>query len=179
MTSDIPSWLVSTSQLASLLTITDRQVRNLATAGVIRRTGSGRKAFDASVCVPAYLNFTKAGGEHSADISAARLRLIDAQFHDLELRTREREKRVLPADEVAGMFEAAMTMIGSQLDALGRRFAPELAALTDPAIIQQRLFDETRRIRNAAADQLATLASSATGREGTPGTASAESRHVG
>ncbi len=121
-----PSWLLSSADLARLLNVTDRHVRRLATQGVLPRVG---RKFDPFACVPAFLLYLERGGDGSADLAEARLKLVEAQRREIESRTRRAEKRVLPADEVAGCFESAMTLVGSQLDALGRRFAAELAAL--------------------------------------------------
>ena len=171
--------MVSTGQLAQLLALTDRQIRNLAKSGVLPRSGSGRKAFDAFDCVPKYLKHSRQGGGNSADIAAARLRLIDAQRHDLEMRTREREGKLLPHDEVAGAFEAAMVTVGTQLDGLAGRMAGDLVAISDPAVMRGKVFDETRRIRNAAADQLEALLRNPTRRESAESAPAEEPGDVG
>lgn len=179
MTSAFPQFMVSTAQLAHLLALTDRQVRNLAAAGVLRRAGVGRKQFDAFDCVPRYLRHSRQGGGSSADIAEARLRLIEAQRREIEQRTRRADKQLIEIDLVASGFAAAMVTVGSQLDGLAGRMAGELAGINDPAVMKARLFDECRRIRNAAADQLEALASDQAGREGAESTATEESGRVG
>lgn len=150
---------VSSSDLARLLTCTDRTVRRLAKEGLLPRMTNGRNAkFDAVVCVPAYIRYVRNGESGSTTIAQARLKLAEAQRREIELRTRRAERQLLPLDEVASAFEAAMVTVGTQLDGLAGRMAGELATLTDPATIRLRLFDECRRIRNAAATQLEAMA---------------------
>ncbi len=163
--------LMPSGALARLLGVSDSHVRRLARTGVLPRAGASERAkFDIRVAVPAFLRYVRSGGDGSADLAEARLRLTEAQRRDLELRTRQRQRQTVDLDEVGTTFDAAMVAIGSQLDGLGGRLAGELAALNDPAVIRKRLFDETRRIRNAAADRLETLASAEAGREPATGT---------
>lgn len=158
--------LLSGVDLARLLGITDRQVRRLAARGVLPRAG---RKFDAFECGPRFTKYMRSGVGSSVDLSEARLKLTDAQRHDLELRTRSRERQLLDRDEVAACFDAAMVTIGSQLDGLAGRLCGELATVTEPAVIRARLFEETRRIRNAAADQLEALARGTAGSDDAAG----------
>ena len=162
-----PAILLSPPDCARLLGISARQCRRLATQGVLPRQG---RQFDPFVVVPAFLAYVRRGSDASSDLAEARLRLTEAQRREIESRTRRGERLVLAADLVAGAFEAAMTLVGSQLDALGRRLAPELSQLIDPVLVQEKLFHECRRIRNAAADQLEAMASDPARREGAAGT---------
>jgi hypothetical protein len=169
----VSPFVLSSSALARLLATTDRTVRRLARDGVLRRAGTGSRAgFDLRHAVPAYVGHLRQQGQHSADLTEARLKLTEAQRRDLELRTRERARRLLEADEVGAVFDATMVIVGSQLDGLAGRMCNELATITEPAAIRQRLFDECRRIRNAAADQLEKLVPDS---EGSGDTAGAES----
>lgn len=172
--------LMGSSSLARLLGVGDGHIRRLARAGVLPRVGaSERSKFDAWVCVPRFLQYVRQGQDASSTLAEARLRLTEAQRRDLELRIRQRERQTIAADEVISTFSAAMAQIGTQLDALGGRMAGELSAVTDPATIRQRLFDECRRIRNAAADQLEALASAAPGSEAAEGAAAEDGGRVG
>lgn len=158
--SDCPEILLTGALLGRLLGITDRQVRRLHSKGVLPKIG---RKFDAFACTPKFTAYLRSGAGGSADLAEARLKLTDAQRRDLELRTRQRERRLLDLDEVAGCFDAAMVTVGSQLDGLAGRLCGELATVTEPALIRARLFEETRRIRNAAADQLEALTRIAAG----------------
>lgn len=164
--------ILPSSELARLLVTSDRNVRRLASQGVLKRVGGPRGGFDVRQAVPAYIRYLHGKGESSADLTEARLKLTEAQRRDLEVRTRQRERGLVPADEVGAVFDSAMVIVGSQLDGLAGRMCSELATLSDPAVIRQRLFDETRRIRNAAADELETLAADPAGRDSTAGSES-------
>jgi hypothetical protein len=163
--------LMASPALARLLGVHDSHVRRLARTGVLPRAGASERAkFDIRVAVPAFVRYVRSGENASSDLAEAKLRLTEAQRRDLELRTRQRQRQTVDLDEVASAFDAAMVEIGSQLDGLGGRLAGDLAAVNDPAVIRRRLFDETRRIRNTAADRLEALASADAGREPPAGT---------
>ena len=51
------------------------------------------------------------------------------------------------------LFEVA-NIYGQQSDALSSRLASELASINDPAIIKQKMLEESRRIRTVTADRL-------------------------
>jgi DNA-binding transcriptional MerR regulator len=149
--------LVGTPTLAKLLRVTDRTVRRLSAEGVLPRAGSGpRDGFDLRVCVPKYLAQLQAQG--SGSLTEARKRLVEAQRREIEAKTRRREGELLERADVERTVVGAMTTIATQLDGLAGRLCGELAGLTEPAVIRQRLFDECRRIRNAAAAELELLA---------------------
>jgi hypothetical protein len=162
VTSKSPELPLSAVDLARLLALSDRQVRRLYAAGVLPKVG---RRFDAFVCVPKFVAYLRTGTGDSADLSEARLKLTEAQRRDLELRTRQRSRKVVDLDEVATVFDAAMVIVASSLDGLAGRLSNELATVSEPALIRARLFDECRRIRNAAADQLEALAGTPPGRE--------------
>lgn len=161
--------IVSTETLGKLLRISDRHVRRLHREGVFPRAGSGpRDGFDALVCVPKFLAHAEA--EEAGSLSEARRKLVEVQRRDLENRMRRREGETVDRSEVQRVFLAAMTAIGGQLDGLAGRVCGELAGMTEPAAVREVLFRECRRIRNAAAGELETLAGAAGGSEGTEGT---------
>ena len=161
--SECPDFLLAGPAFARLLGIGERQVRRLAAQGVLPRVG---RKFDPFACVPKFIAYLRTGAGESADLAEARLKLTEAQRRDLEVRTRQRERKLLAVDDVSNCFESAMVIVGSQLDGTAGRMCGELATISDPAVIRQRLFNECRRIRNAAADQLDALADDAESREG-------------
>lgn len=83
---------------------------------------------------------------------------------DLLLTRAKRIQEQIKADKALGnsidldelkpiLFEIA-NIFGQQADALGGRLASEFASLNDPAIIKQRMLEESRRIRGQTADRL-------------------------
>jgi hypothetical protein len=163
--------LMNSADLGRLLGLSARQTRRLAQDGVLPRTGD---RFDPYQCIPAYVAHIQRRARDSATLTEARLKLTEAQRKDLELRTSEREKRLVPVEDVGNLFTATMTLVGAQLDGIAGRMCGELAGLSDPAVIRARLFDECRRVRNAAADQLEALAADAERRESAARTATAD-----
>jgi hypothetical protein len=163
-----------------MLGIDGRHVRRLNADGVFPRAGKGRHAaFDPFVCVPLFITYVRQGAEKTVGIAQSRQALVDSQRRALELKTRRTERELVPIEEVAQGFEAAMVAIGASLDGLGGRLCGELVGMTDVAVIRQRIFDETRRIRNTAADNLDALARVAPRSESTPGTAPKDAGRVG
>jgi hypothetical protein len=161
---------MNSAELGRLIGLTERQVRRLHRDGVFPRVGTGRHdGFDPFVCVPKFVEYVRQGTEKTEGIAQSRQGLIEAQRRDLELKTSERRRELLPFDEVAAAFEAAMTLIGGQLDAIGGRLCSELAAISDPATIRERVFSECRRVRNAAAGELEAFARAPARRKGARG----------
>ena len=151
--SDLPA--LTGPALARLLGITGRTVLRLHGIGVLPRVG---KRYDPAACVQAYLTYIKNNSEASGDLAAAKLKLTDAQRKAIELKTAATERRVVQVADVEVVLERVGVLIGTQLDGLGGRVAGQLAAESDPAAIRKVLFDECRRIRNAAAGELEALA---------------------
>ena len=156
--------IVSAVVLGKMLRISDRHIRRLSRDGVLPRVGSGpRDGFDAVACVPKYLAHMEAEGAGS--LTEARMKLVEVQRRDLEHRMARREGESIDRAEVQRAFLAAMTSIGGQLDGIAGRLCGELAAMSEPALIREVLFRECRRIRNAAAAELETLANPSSGGE--------------
>ena len=64
-------------------------------------------------------------------------------------------------DQVKQVLFEVSAAFGNSLDSIGARLAGELAAESDPAVIRQKLFEESRRIRKATADVLRNWVASA------------------
>ncbi|MCY1457649.1 hypothetical protein D9M71_749610 [compost metagenome] len=60
----------------------------------------------------------------------------------------------MPIDAVVAINTSIAAVYVTQLDALPSRCSADLAVIDDPAIIRNRLFEETRRIRAATAERL-------------------------
>jgi hypothetical protein len=171
---------LSSIDLGRMIGRTDRQVRRLHRDGVLpKMAGKQRTKFDAFVCVPLFLAYVSQGAEKSTGVANSRQALVDAQRKALELKTRRSEGELIPAEEVAQGFEAAMTAVGASLDGIGGRLCGELATITDAAVIRARIFDECRRIRNTAASALEALAGVTAGGEGAQGAHAKVARRMG
>jgi hypothetical protein len=168
MTSEFTGLMINSTDLAKLIGLTDRQVRNHARSGLFPTTGKGQKKFDARICIPAYIKYLQQGREADGALSAEKLKLTAARRHDIEQRTASRDRKLIPLDEAVSVLFSVVNIYSSQLDGLGGRNCNALAAESDPAIVKDLLFHETRRIRNAAADQIQSLAVPTAGvRDGT------------
>jgi hypothetical protein len=159
---------LSAPELGRLLGVTGRTVLRLHANGVLPREG---KRFDPFRCVPAYLDYIKNDREASGDLAAAKLKLIDAQRKAVEHKNAIAERRVIQIADVEVVLERVGVLIGSQLDGLAGRVAGQVASEADPAICRRIIFDECRRIRNAAAGELEALAGCAPHGEGAVGAA--------
>lgn len=171
-----PDLIVTGPTLRAVLGVSTRQFHRLTRAGVIPRHG---RMFDLRKAVPAYVKYLREGRESSSAIAEATLQLRQAQRREIEARTRRAERDVVSLDEVGSVFEAAMTLVGGQLDGIAGRLCAELAQTDDPAIVREKLFHECRRIRNAAAAELETLAGDPARSPSAGGAIADESGHVG
>lgn len=151
---------LNSTELGRLLGLDGRHVRRLNADGVFPRvSNTGRHVgFDPFVVVPLYVAYVRQGAEKTVGIAQSRQALVDVQRRALELKTRKAERELVPAEEIAQGFEAVMVALGAALDGLAGRLAGELVGMTDVAGIRKRIFDETRRLRNTAADSLEALA---------------------
>jgi hypothetical protein len=105
-----------------------------------------------------------ADGRSAGDAAEEKKLLTIAQRKRIELDMEERKRQLVPLAEAQAAFNESMIIVASQLDALPGRGAGELAGMTDPAVIRSWLFNETRRIRHAAAKHLESFAADPAGR---------------
>ena len=89
---------------------------------------------------------TPDGGE---TLDAAKLRKARADADTAELEVRKATGELVPLADMEQLVARVMVLCATQLDALGGRLASALAGETDPAVVRQILFDETKRIRDA------------------------------
>jgi len=154
--------VLTSAELARLLAISSRHVGRFAKRGLFPRAGRGR--FDAFVCVPAFIKYRDQDTEGSSTIAAEKLKLTTAQRRAIEQRTAAGARKLIGLDEAVGVLYSVVAIYSSQLDGMGGRNCNQLAAETDPAVIKDMLFHETRRIRDAAATEIEALALSAPSR---------------
>jgi hypothetical protein len=151
--------LVSAPVAAAVLGISRRQFDRLVDRKVFVRAAAGERRFRLHDVVRAYVAYVQHGKEASSEIAQARLAYLNTQREAVEQRTRERARELLERGDVARVFDASMVQIAAALDGLPGRMAGSLAAVNEPARIQELLADEVRRVRETAAADLAALAS--------------------
>jgi hypothetical protein len=141
---------------ASVLGLSRSQFDRLVRDGVLPR--STPRLYRLQEVVPAFVQYLRDGREGSGDLAEERRLLTIAQRKQIELAIETRREQLVELDAAGRVFDAAMVIVGGQLDGLGGRMAAELAAISDPAVIRAKVFDECRRIRNVAANELEAFA---------------------
>ncbi|MBF0444626.1 MAG: hypothetical protein HQL68_03490 [Magnetococcales bacterium] len=142
---------ISMATLSSLLGISQRHGARLLKAGVFTAVKLGR--YDLAASVQSFVKYRSEGSE-TGDIASERKRLVRAQAEHEELKVQQRKGELSPVADVESVFAESIVIISSQLDGLAGRLAGELAGTNSPAEVRQKLLEETRRIRRAAADKL-------------------------
>ncbi|MBN8279064.1 MAG: hypothetical protein J0M16_00460 [Gammaproteobacteria bacterium] len=108
-------------------------------------------------CVRWRLRRQQAAGTNTT--TEARRRLLEAQAVQRETENQVRAGELVEIERVASVLNGVLANLGTQLDGLAPRLAGILAAIDDPAAIQRTIMDETRSIRRAAAEAVATVGS--------------------
>jgi phage terminase Nu1 subunit (DNA packaging protein) len=158
-------------KIAAIAGLSVRQFNRLVREGHVPK--AQRALFDPEAALAALIAYYRQGKAGSSNYDSEKLRHVIAQRREVEQRTALKARELLPAQQVRTTFDTAMTLIGSQLDGLAGRIANDVAAQSDPAICRGIIFNETRRIRAAAAAELETIASTDRGRK-TPPTAESD-----
>ena len=147
--------------LLELLGVQESHFQKLKAAGVFKALDRG--VYDLRTSIKSWVDY-HVNGQTAGTIQEEKRLLIIAQRKQIEQRTRVESRALIPLDEAQQTFNAAMVLIGAQMDGLAGRLAGELAGLTDPAEVRSVLFHEVRRIRDAAADKLESWAADHAGR---------------
>ena len=145
---------VSRRDMAAILGISEEHVSRLARDGHLPQSTKGR--YDLAQAVQAYVHYCSHGKAHNENLKSKQ-RWEEAKAKKVELETAQLERKLVTIEDAQIAINEAMVIIATQLDGIGGRLASEIAGMTDPAEIRQRLLNETRRIRAAAADRLARL----------------------
>jgi len=148
--------LLTAAAISKLAGMTVRHFNRLVRGGLVPKAKRGLYSLESTV--PALITYYQQGREGSGEMAAEKLRLTTAQRREVEQRTATRGRDLIPTDEARSAFDGAMALIASQLNGLGGRIAADVAANADPAICKKIIFDETRRIRSAAAAELKAFA---------------------
>jgi phage terminase Nu1 subunit (DNA packaging protein) len=85
-------------------------------------------------------------------------RLANAQAEKFELENARRRGELILANQVADVFATLAADLAARHDGLAGRMANELAGISDPARLRERLLDELRDVRSSFADAIEKLA---------------------
>lgn len=110
--------------------------------------------YDFPVVVQTWVKFNM-NARTASGVFDAKKSLLEQKYREAKMENDVRERKLVSLDEVDDAFTEAMTMIAMRLDGLSGRFANELAGISDPAVIRQRLRNELISIRAAASNGLA------------------------
>lgn len=130
----VESDLVSESELADLLGVTDRNVRELAADGVIERRGDRPAVYSRRQAVRAYCARLRDQGRRRGTVDpemrAAKVRLAKEQADKLELANAIARREFLPANEVADGWASILRDVRAAFLALPSRLQQRLPHLT-------------------------------------------------
>lgn len=110
--------------------------------------------YDLRVVAQTWVKFSM-NARTASGVFDAKRSLLEQKYREAKMENDVRERKLVELDEVDDVFTEAMTMIAMRLDGLSGRFANELAGISDPAVIRQRLRNELISIRAAASNTLA------------------------
>lgn len=138
--------------LARLINVTPRRVQQLAKEGIVQKGGRG--FYDLVTSIQGYCKFLQdqLEGRPTQDITA---RLKDEQLRKARLENDEREMKLLAFEEVQELVSETAAVIAQMCDALDDRLAPLVTNVSNPVEIKAIIHEETNRIRQVVADNLA------------------------
>ena len=121
---------VNQTELASILGVSTRQIRNLERAGLPCSIAGKRKAYPIPAAVQWWRDREVARALEpysTTDLEKERARWLAARTGKAELELANLRGELVPMDEVAGMLREAMETLDSVLRGSPSRFAPALA----------------------------------------------------
>lgn len=144
--------------LARLFNLTPRRVQQLASDGVIPRVSRGKYPLVASV--QGYTKFLqdRVTGDRKDGWRGERERLAREQADRVAIENACTRGELIYAADVQEALSTAVASLAADLDGMPGRLASTVAGMNDPALIRSTILDESRRIRESFAAQLAELA---------------------
>lgn len=137
--------------IAKLLMIDERRIQQLVKEGWIPRGERGRYTLVESV--QGYITYLKEHGRETQR-GTEHARLARAQAMRVEMENFKRMGELQTTAQVEETTQGLVVMMKTSHAAIPGRLANELAAITEPPRIYQRLQDELRAIDNQCADFL-------------------------
>lgn len=130
---------VTLKVLAKLLGITPKRINNMVDEGKLKPEGHNK--YNLQESVDKYIEFLKFQKKpKSSELDAAKLEKM--QRENLVA-----ADKLIDIDVAKQSFMGIASIITEQLESLAPRVAAELAPIDDIAILQDRLYEECRRIR--------------------------------
>lgn len=146
-----PVIAVSGQVLADALGLTPRRIRQLADEGIVIKLGHDRYDLVAS------LKNMRALEEGNSSDSEAKKRYLLAKADAQELETAQLRRELVKLSDVQRVYLEAMAIYSGECDAMAARLASELGAMTDPALIRERILTEERAARDSAGRRIRSL----------------------
>lgn len=137
--------------IAGLLELTERRLQQLVSEGWIPRGQRGQYSLRDSV--RGYIRYLKQHSrEQQRGTEAARL--SRAQAIKVEMENYRRMGELQPTSQIEDLMQGLIVMMKSAHEGLPGRLASELAGISEPPRVYQRLQTELRAILNQCADYL-------------------------
>lgn len=154
---------VTTVQLAAVLGLTETHVGNLARQGVLKpagtKPGSRAQVFVLADAVAAYVVYKVDDKRMQRQgPKPDRNALLVEQHRKLKIANDLAEGKTMPTADVATATDALAHAFRLHLEGQPGRMANELAGISEPALVKERLQDENRRILADIARHLAAMA---------------------
>lgn len=134
----LPEIVLSQTELAAGLGLTDRWLRELTTQKVITRNAQGK--YSLWPTIRALMDRAK-GDQEKLIVSEERARLLRAQAELRELELAQRSAKLLDAQDVEAVWAKHVTTVRAKFLALPSRLAAEISGMDDPAKCQRLIQD--------------------------------------
>ncbi|MEM0978429.1 MAG: terminase small subunit [Pseudomonadota bacterium] len=134
----MPELCVSSKEMAVILGISDRKVRDLAANGLLTRTAPGKYAVDSIALYAEHLRKIAAGrGNESFDLTAERARLTAAQADKAALQAATLRGEMVPVDAVTAEWSHICHAIRAAVMAVPSRVRQQLPHISaaDAAVV--------------------------------------------
>jgi hypothetical protein len=131
----------SPAQMKFLTGLSIARLDQLAQSGVINRPSKSVYGPDSVV---RYIKFQRESAAGPQDLRAVRVALMKEKLRLAQLDVAERERRVLPADEVRRAWVGIATTIKTKILAIGAKCATKLAAARTAAEAEAIVYNECR-----------------------------------
>lgn len=137
--------------IAECLGVTDGRINQMTKAGMPQ---AARGKYSVPDCVRWYIDMRLKSGTGSSNVNEARKKLYDEQIEKTKLETAKLRGSVIDTDDYHVDLNQMGVLFSSGLDAISGRLAAELAGMSDPAEIAERLLHETNEIRSSVANAI-------------------------
>ncbi|HDH7836107.1 TPA: terminase small subunit [Raoultella ornithinolytica] len=146
---NLADMLVTDADLAELSGLSARRIRQLVEAG--RLTKAGRNRYQLSEVFMALVE-ELAGGDKSAELTAARVRKVNADADRAELELAKAKGEVAPIEEMQSAWSMRCAIIRQNMMQLPARVVSQLIGETDERRFKAVMREEIRTILTDAAN---------------------------